>query len=434
MTHVAALPPGSDGALKLSALVAGRLNASCFCINLDRERLYREIEREAHDPEFSATYLRPREHLFSNVPLFLARRDLDTMRDIVNLVEAAARLPAYRDVALSWAPDIARFDAGPRGAFMGYDFHLTPEGPKLIEVNTNAGGAILNALLAKAQRACCSEIERAFRLPLMAEFDAALIGMFKTEWELQRGRAPLARIAIVDDGPEEQYLYPEFLLAVEAVRRQGIDALVADGGALRFEHGKLWLADTPIDLVYNRLVDFSLGRPEHAPLREAYLNGAVVVTPNPRNHALLADKRNLTVLCDRERLVQLGLPPSLADAAAGIPQTQRVTAENAAELWGARKSLFFKPATGHGAKAVYRGDKVTRGVWQEIVAGDYVAQVRVAPSERMIQLDGNREPRKADVRLFTYDGQVLLAAARLYQGQTTNFRTPGGGFAPVFFI
>jgi hypothetical protein len=42
--------------------------------------------------------------------------------------------------------------------------------------------------------------------------------------------------------------------------------------------------------------------------------------------------------------------------------------------------------------------------------------------------------RKVDVRLYTYDGRLLLAAARLYQGQTTNFRTEGGGFAPVFFI
>lgn len=25
-----------------------------------------------------------------------------------------------------------------------------------------------------------------------------------------------------------------------------------------------------------------------------------------------------------------------------------------------------------------------------------------------------------------------MAGARLYQGQTTNFRTPGGGFAPVY--
>lgn len=37
---------------------------------------------------------------------------------------------------------------------MGYDFHVTPEGPKLIEINTNAGGAFLNAALREAQRAC----------------------------------------------------------------------------------------------------------------------------------------------------------------------------------------------------------------------------------------------------------------------------------------
>ncbi|MBX9590973.1 MAG: hypothetical protein K2X43_16920 [Hyphomonadaceae bacterium] len=52
----------------------------------------------------------------------------------------------------------------------------------------------------------------------------------------------------------------------------------------------------------------------------------------------------------------------------------------------------------------------------------------------MVMVDAATEPRKTDVRLFTYDGHVLLAAARLYQGQTTNFRTPGGGFAPVFFF
>jgi len=29
---------------------------------------------------------------------------------------------------------------------------------------------------------------------------------------------------------------------------------------------------------------------------------------------------------------------------------------------------------------------------------------------------------------------VQWVAARLYQGQTTNFRTPGGGFAPVYSL
>ena len=74
---------------------------------------------------------------------------------------------------------------------------------------------------------------------------------------------------------------------------------------------------------------------------------------------------------------------------------------------------------------------VTKGVWQDVVRGGYVAQEFAPPGERMI---GTSEARKADVRLYIYDGQLLLAAARLYQGQTTNFRTPGGGFAPVFAL
>ena len=77
---------------------------------------------------------------------------------------------------------------------------------------------------------------------------------------------------------------------------------------------------------------------------------------------------------------------------------------------------------------------MTRGVWADIARGGYVAQDFAAPGERMIRVDGAVAPRKMDVRLYTYDGHILLAAARLYQGQTTNFRTPGGGFAPVFAI
>jgi hypothetical protein len=356
------------------------------------------------------------------------------MAGVIRMIETASRLPAYRAAALAWAPEIARFDPGPRGVFMGYDFHLGAAGPKLIEVNTNAGGAFLNALLAQAQRACCPEVEEACRLPLLADFDAAFIGMFEAEWALQRGDAALQRIAIVDDNPEGQYLYPEFVLARETFRRQGIDVVIADGSALRYAEGRLWAGGAPIDLVYNRLVDFSLDRPEHAALKAAYREGAVVVTPNPRNHALLADKRNLTFLSDRARLESFGLDARLAVKAARIPRTLRVSADNAAELWETRKRYFFKPAAGHGAKAVYRGDKLTRGVWRQIMEGDYVAQAFAPPGERVVEIDAMRESLKSDVRLYTYDGTVLLAAARLYRGQTTNFRTSGGGFAPVFFL
>lgn len=414
--------------------VADQLNRSCFCISLDRERLHSALEREAGDPDFSARYIRPREHLFSNVPVFMAARDLERMTAVVSMVESAARMPAYQEAVLAWAPSIARLESGSRGAFMGYDFHLGPEGPKLIEVNTNAGGAFLNALLAKAQRACCPEVELAQTMPLVGDFDSELARMFLAEWALARAPRTLERIAIVDDEPERQYLYPEFLLARQAFLRARIDAIVTDAAQLRFEDGRLWAGKLPIDLAYNRLVDFSLERPQHTALREAYLAGAVVITPNPRNHALLADKRNMTVLSDRVSLLSLGIPPDLAQHSNGIPRTVRVSPENAPELWDGRKRLFFKPATGHGAKAVYRGDKLTRGVWQQIIAAEYVAQELVAPGERMIRYGEANEPHKTDIRLFTYDGRVLLAAARLYQGQTTNFRTPGGGFAPVFFL
>jgi hypothetical protein len=420
---------------RLGPGAAERLNSSCFCVTLDRERLYAAMEREARAIEFSARFIRPREHLFSNVPVFHSARDLQRMTAVVRMIEAAARLPAYREAAFSWAPDIARFDPGPLGAFMGYDFHLGSDGPKLIEVNTNAGGAYLNALLCKAQRACCPEVEHALRLPLVADFDFEVVGMFQAEWSLQRGtEKKLQRVAIVDDDPETKYLYPEFLLAREAFRRHSIDAVVADAAALRYDKGELWAEGAPVDLVYNRLVDFSLDDPAHAALREAYTAGAVVVTPNPRNHALLADKRNLVLLSDRSMLESLGLRPELAREATQVPRTVRVTGENADDLWSGRKRYFFKPASGHGAKAVYRGDKLTRGVWQKVVAGDYVAQELAPPGERMIEVNETREARKTDIRLFTYDGRVLLAAARLYQGQTTNFRTPGGGFAPVFFF
>jgi hypothetical protein len=411
-----------------------RLNQSCFCVTLDREALHAALEREASDVGFSATFIDARQHLFSNTPVFLPRSAVAEMHGIVAAIEAASRLEGYRSAVLSWAPEIAQRDHGPAGAFMGYDFHLDERGPKLIETNTNAGGAFLNTLLARAHKACCAELEQSFRPILVDAFEANIVDMFRREWTRQRGDRPLRRVAIVDDRPAEQYLYPEFVLARQMLRKHGIEALIGDASDLRYENGELRLDGSGIDLVYNRLVDFSLERPDHWALNAAYRDGAVVVTPNPHNHALLADKRNLTLLSDPAAMEAFGLAPELRARLVGVPRTVVVTPANADRLWRERHELFFKPTSGHGSKAVYRGDKVTRSVWREITRGGYVAQTFARPSERMIQLDGALASRKMDVRLYTYEGRLLLVAARLYQGQTTNFRTPGGGFASVLVI
>ena len=88
--------------------------------------------------------------------------------------------------------------------------------------------------------------------------------------------------------------------------------------------------------------------------------------------------------------------------------------------------------SGFGSKGAYRGDKLTRRVFEEIMQSDYVAQRLALPGERKVCTEGNESQMlKYDVRCYVYDGKIQFAAARLYQGQTTNFRTPGGGFAQV---
>ncbi len=89
---------------------------------------------------------------------------------------------------------------------------------------------------------------------------------------------------------------------------------------------------------------------------------------------------------------------------------------------------------GYGSKAAYRGDKLTRATFASIVAGRYVAQAIAPTSSRHVSVDGATSELRVDVRVFVGNGAPLLRAARLYRGQTTNFRTPGGGFAPVITL
>jgi hypothetical protein len=418
----------------LSRALAAEFNRSCFCITLDRGALATAMQDAANDSVFYETHIRSRPHLFSNVPVFLPEADREAMLAIVRAIEETAHTSAYRETTLGWAPEASRHDFGPIGAFMGYDFHLGAGPPRLIEINTNAGGAFLNAFGARAQLACCDLVEPLKKRSALGDFDSAVIAMFEAEWRRQRAIGRPCRIAIVDDGPSDQYLYPEFVLAQRLFEAQGIEAVIADPGDLSYTDGALRVGGQIIDLVYNRLVDFALTEPRHAALRAAYLDDAVVVTPNPHTHALLADKRNLTLLSDPDQLHRRAIPPQTIETLSALPRAVSVTPVNADRLWTARKRLFFKPVAGHGGKAVYRGDKLTRSVWADILASDYIAQDLALPGERQVMLDGSPHTRKMDVRLYTYNGELLLAAARLYQGQTTNFRTEGGGFAPVFFL
>ena len=406
------------------------LNSDCYCVSLDTDALRQAFERDPGTGGLQQLIAERCPHVFAALPVFVSREHVAAMASIVRAVEEVASLPAYRDAAFAWAPEIARHDPGTPGVFMGYDFHLDTRGPRLIEINTNAGGAMLNAVLGRAQQACCDEVQSLVNGPVPAtDLEREFIGMFADEWRAA-GRTGLpARIAIVDEAPEQQFLYPEFLLFAQLFRRFGVDAVILSPRELAFRDGVLRDARGAIDFVYNRLTDFALEEPSNAALRAAYLQGAVVLSPHPRAHALYADKRNLSLLTDANRLRGWGVAVSTIDTLVhGIARTRIVRPADAEELWSGRRKLFFKPATGYGSKAAYRGEKLTRKVWDEILAGVYVAQELVSPSERRIRPDASL---KVDIRNYVYAGEVQLLAARLYQGQTTNFRTEGGGFAPV---
>lgn len=86
---------------------------------------------------------------------------------------------------------------------------------------------------------------------------------------------------------------------------------------------------------------------------------------------------------------------------------------------------------GFGSKGAYRGSKLTKNTYAQILDSDYIAQAFVPPSERVVMVEDAWQMLKMDVRLYTYRGNLILAEARLHQGQTTNFGTAGGGFAPI---
>jgi hypothetical protein len=432
-------PEGAAGAASVNPCAEDMLNSDCVCSSLDQPALENALELEFGRPGLFELITARCPNLFSVRPVFVSATHRDRMAAVVRAIDSVVALPTYRETVLAWAPPIARFDpGGAQGVLFGYDFHISGDRVGLIEINTNAGGATLNVALARAQRACCKEMEHLLPSPTaVAQWERNLVAMFQNEWRASGRSRPLRTLAIVDETPEQQFLYPEFLLFQRLFERHGVQAVIAAPCELSFREGVLMHDATAIDLVYNRLTDFSLQAPMNAALREAYLQQSIVLTPHPRAHALYADKRNLALLSDGDRLAALGVDAATrAILIESIPRTESVTAANAQRLWSERRSLFFKPTSGFGSRAAYRGDKLTQRVWKEILAGDYVAQQFVPPGERIISKGTPAEPAaqslKFDVRNYVYGGQVEWLAARLYQGQTTNFRTPGGGFAAIY--
>jgi hypothetical protein len=417
-------------------MIAKFLNENCACRTFDPELLKSHLESDELLNGLFEQITESRPNLFSATTVFISPAQLTAMTTTIEAIEETIKNDLFKKKALEFSPIISQLDKGPKGVFMGYDFHISDDGPKLIEINTNAGGALLNLELAKAQQKCCQDKNLFFKTPEdILKLDQSFIDMFLNEWKEQRGETLIGLIAILDDNPQAQYLYPEFQLFQRLFTKFGLKSVIADPKELLLKNGVLWHHGEKVDLVYNRLTDFYFEEENHQAIKKAFEINAIVLTPSPYHHALYANKINLATLSNKASLENLRIPQKTQDLLlSGIPHTQAVTMNNANDLWERRRELFFKPVSGFGSKATYRGDKMTRKVWDEILRNEYVAQYLIAPSKRIIQNMDNQTDLKLDLRAYVYEGKIQLLAARLYSGQTTNFRTSGGGFAPVFVI
>lgn len=394
---------------------ANNINRKCICQTLDKSNLEKELSKNLGNEFILEEFI----NMFSQTVVYISASTLKEIEDLIVKIETAIQTKTYQDEVLKAVPDVALKDFGTKGVFMGYDFHLTDSGPKIIEINTNAGGGLLNLYLAQSQKACCKGVELPFNLDTL---EVEYFNMFLNEWKLQKGDAKLKTIVILDVAPKDQYLYPEFKLFSTLFKKFDLECFILAPDDLKVRDEEIWFEETKIDFIYNRLTDFYFDEPTHRFLKDAYLKEKIVISPNPHHHALYANKHNLELLC------------KLPELNSGVPLTLKVNLDNQEFLWANRREYFFKPASGYGGKAAYRGDKMTTKVWSEIKGLDFVAQKIIKPGERIIKFNDSENFLKLDVRAYVYNGKIQLLASRLYSGQTTNFRTEGGGFAPVFLI
>ncbi len=348
----------------------------------------------------------------------LKKQDLQQMLALLRLSWKLQENAAYQRLIGPELPESARFIPGNSGVMMGYDFHLTNEGPRLIEINTNAGGAALGL------RACFGEPR------LTPSLARRLKLMFAREWQdFSGGDRPLRTLVIIDENPAQQPLYPEMKCFAAWLSAAGVEVQIADPSELVVDECGLSLAGKPVDMIYNRHCDFYLEEAAMTDIRSAYLARKICLSPNPFVYGQLADKRRLVLWCQADKMIELGLKESEVRLLQQLVPRSRLMADlDSDQIWAERKEMVLKPVARYGSKGVLLGKGMSRKRFADFDPAQTLVQDLVPPSQVSDQ-QGNAF--KVDLRLYAWRNRALGIAARLYQGQVTNLHTAGGGFAAV---
>lgn len=297
---------------------------------------------------------------------------------------------------------------------MGFDFHLTDAGPKLIEINNNAAGL------------CSWKTIDWLPQPDMPELCGTLTDrlqqMFPPAWK---------HMVILDSAIESQFFYYEMKAYAALLKQAGRSVRLVSPHDIDLNNdGSLSVEGVKIDGIYNRHTDFYLENEDMMHIRKAYMAGKVGLSPHPRSYALMADKRRMVDWRREGFLNACGLSPEAIELMFGIlPDSRLLSDFHADEIWKLRKNYVFKPGTSHGGKGVLMGKSVRQKRFQQMLAQAENIVVQEYVPAPGVEINGGHF--KYDVRLYMCGDTLTGLAARLFQGHMTSFKHPDSGFYPV---
>eukprot|EP00939_MAST-03C_sp_MAST-3C-sp1_P003632 g3632.t1 len=290
------------------------------------------------------------------------------------------------------------------GKFMfAFDFHLTPNGPKLIEINHSADGIMAVMRVVEDPKT----LERALVQSIRKEYAAAAVV----------GAPTSPRCAVVYSAVrDESRRMPEFEAFAEMISKNGLDCVVASSSQLRKGRGGYLEMDETgekIDFIYNKLdSDRLLRLPAHSHIRDAIVDGRVAISPHPASYDRCCDKRRLRNMKH-----------------AAVLECHDLRARDPKRWWRERHRWVFKPPTGFASRGVTLGKTLKQGTLRKMIASDETVHWQVQEfAPPCPSADG---VTKFDVRVYASGGDVLACVTRHFVGTVMGFAHPRSGMRGV---
>lgn len=418
--------------------------------------------------EYPSAYGFLKQHLWS--PVFFSESvplSAEAYQQMKSIVRSLFHLKNREDYQKSLSIEVPSFALKKQkqdSILMAYDFHLDGNIPKLIEVNTNASGFLLVNSFYQFKNLSYKEEKESLKKSFQFEWEKFKKGKEGkrsdiTERQLtdtnntenkkfieleantknneskkndkkeenKKITSP-QKVVLIDEDPLNQKMAIEFFMYKDFFQSMGWPFEICDSQSIKIDDkGFLYTSKgDKVDFVYNRSTDFYFENHPH--LAKAYFQGTCAISPNPREYCLLSDKVRL---CDWS--FQKDRWPELKQIEHHIPFSKILNSQNRDEIWKNRKKYFFKNSKGYSGKMAYRGSGLTRRKFNELCdLKNKILVQEFIPAGTIKDTEGKEW--KVDFRAYVYEDTIQQLTARSYQGQLTNFREKGSGFATITLV